>query len=72
MDWKLLEVYARARQEELYGEHHLQPVSRTAPAGWRKTLARQLIGLGLRLDADASRGAVAASKSAPRLDRSDA
>lgn len=72
MDWKLLEVYARARQEELYGEHHLQPVSRTAAAGWRKTLARQLIGLGLRLDGDASRATVAAGEPARRLDRSDA
>ena len=72
MDWKLLELYARARQDELYGEHDVQPESRTAPAGWRKTLARQLIGLSLRLDADASRAAAGAGEPAPRLNGSDA
>lgn len=68
-----LELCARAMASEREPQP-LQPVPPPALGFWtvrRQRLARKLVGLGLRLDADASRAALAA-ETAPRLNGSDA
>jgi hypothetical protein len=68
-----LELYARALAPERERER-CDPVPPAKPGFWavrRRRLARRLVGLGLRLDADASR-AVLGSETAPQLNGSDA
>ncbi len=70
----LLGLYVELRKEELHRKAR-QPVPPAAPSLWtvlRRRLARRLVGLGLRLDADASRAAIRSREAAPRLNGSDA
>jgi hypothetical protein len=68
-----LELYTWSRAFERERERS-DPVPPRGLSFWsarRRRLARRLIGLGLRLDADASRAALT-SERAPRLNGSDA
>ncbi len=73
--WSMIELELCAQAMASEREPRpLQPVPPAAPGFWivrRRRLARKLIGLGLRLDADASRAALA-KDAAPRLNGSDA
>ena len=72
--WTLLEIFSRLRAAELQ-QRASKPVPPTTPGfwtDWRRRLARRLIGLGLRLDADATRAIIGASETAPQLNGSDA
>ncbi len=65
----LMELYVKLRKEELHQKAR-QPMPPPAPSFWsalRRRLARNLIGLGLRLDADASRAAISSRKASPQL-----
>ncbi len=70
----LLGLYVEQRKEELHRKAR-QPIPPAAPSFGtvlRRRIARSLIGLGLRLDADASRAAIRSREAAPRLNGSDA
>ncbi len=67
-----LELYSSSLTPRREPER-LDPVPPPRPSFWtarRRRLARRLIGLGLRLDADASRAALS-RETAPRLNGSD-
>ena len=65
MHWTILELYAQTRVLEMRLDAPKLPKRSGTPAGWRRPLARTLIGLGLRLDADASPGAAGSRGAAP-------
>ncbi len=70
----LLDLYVELRREELHGNTR-PPIPPAEPGLWtvlRRRIARSLIGLGLRLDADASRAAIRSREAAPQLNGSDA
>lgn len=72
--WALLEVFARLRAAELQ-QRGSQPVAPATPgfwSAWRRRLAKGLVGLGLRLDADASLAAIGSIDTTPQLNGSDA
>ncbi len=71
----LPELYAQLRVAELAQQRRSQPVPPPNSGLWsvlRQRLAQRLVGLGLRLDAEASRAAVRSLEVAPRLNGSDA
>jgi len=73
MNATFLELYARLRPAELAHEaHRLLPARSSTGPGLRRRLAQALIGLGLRLDADASRSALRSLNVLPRGNASDA
>ena len=71
-DWQILELEAllRTGQSEPRRVQPLRPAAPTRP--WRRHVAGWLIGLGLHLDAEASRAAIGRMDIAPRLNGSDA
>ncbi len=72
--WTLLDTLARLREAELR-QWRSEPVPPATPGlwiTWRRRLARRLVGLGLRLDAEASRALIGAAGITPRLNGSDA
>lgn len=74
MNATLLEVYVQLREAELR-QRRVQPSTPARPVGgptWRRRLAQRLIGLGLRLDADAARAVAPSIEATPRLNGSDA
>ena len=75
MNSTLMELYAELRVAELAQRLRSQPLPPPNSGGWtvlRQRLAQRLVGLGLRLDAEASRAAVHSLEVAPRLNGSDA
>ena len=60
MHWTILELYAQTRVLEMRLDAPKLPKRSGTPAGWRRLLARTLIGLGLRIDADATAAAIGA------------
>ncbi len=75
MNLMLSELYAELRAAELAQRLRSQPVPPANSGRWsvlRQQLAQRLVGLGLRLDAEASRAAVRSLEVAPRLNGSDA
>ncbi len=72
--WILLELYADLRAAELQ-QRRSEPSPPATPGlwtVWRRRLARRLIGLGLVLDAEASRAVIGSRETSPRLNGSDA
>ncbi len=72
MNATLLELYVKLRERELQQRRYVRPSAPAKPGAWRRRLARGLIALGLRLDADASRAALGRIETTPRLHASDA
>ncbi len=72
MNATLLELYLKLRETELQQQRYAQPSPPARPGMWRRRLARGLVALGLRLDADASRAAAGRIETNPRLHGSDA
>jgi len=75
MNPTLFELYAELRAAELAQRPRSQPLPPPNSGLWsvlRQRLAQRLVGLGLRLDAEASRAAVRSLEVAPRLNGSDA
>ena len=69
MDWRLFELEYMLRAVERQ-QHRPQPLARPRPAVAtlvRQRLARGLVSIGLRLDAEASRAAVSTVEASPRL-----
>jgi len=74
MNWMLFELEAQMRHTEAQRRRHL-PQFAEAPPLWpaaRQGLAEALVGLGLRLDPEASRAAIRSADPTPRLNGSDA
>ena len=72
--WSVLDILARLREAELQ-QRRPEPVPPWTPslwATWRRRLAQRLVGLGLRLDAEASRALIGSAGITPRLNGSDA
>lgn len=70
--WGLVELYAETLQAEARVQKQ-QPVPPEGPGFWtrgRRAMAKALVRLGVRLDADASRAAIGSF--ATRLNGSDA
>ena len=65
MHWTMLELYAQTRVLEMHLDAPKMPKRSGTPGGWRRPLARTLIALGLRLDADASPAAISPRGAAP-------
>ena len=72
--WTLLEILAqlRAAEPQQPRTEPLRPATARFWTVWRRRLAQGLIGLGLRLDADASRAAIGSIETSPWLNGSDA
>ncbi len=71
-NWTLLDLYVQLRLEELRARGPAPVAPPEEDSAIRHRLARTLVGLGLRLDAEASRAALGAFEPAPRLNGSDA
>ncbi len=74
MNWMLFELEAQMRRMEAERHRHL-PVAIEAPPLWpaaRQSLAEMLVGLGLKLDPEASRATIRSADPTPRLNGSDA
>lgn len=73
-NWMIIELEAQLRRAEL-DRVRAQPLPPAMPglwALWRRRLAGWLVDLGLWLDKDASRAAIAIMETTPRLNGSDA
>ncbi len=72
-NWGLLELYLRARADERlqWRAEPEAPQTQSHRRFWRRWLAQELIGIGLRLDADTA-GAVLRTETRAQLNGSDA